>query len=958
MSLFEKPEARKAIEEKARKALRSAPSVDASTPGPRPPGQPPRVPDGAGANYASRTVKLKGHGVEAVGHVGPAAAGFAREGRASAVAVGKDVYFAAGAYAPDTDDGQRLIRHELAHVAQSPDTPSVTDTPVSKIAPRHAEQEREADAWERGDVAPVRTTAEPGMAYAHPVITTGAVVHTEDAVVGTGPGTGMTLAEFDDWSTVQLDWFSGLSETALIDLWQLYDLLAEGPHIRQALGAFQVYDLRLHMADLRSLSMYASGKTGESLDITVLATDIPTAAKLGDRLNDLEWWVGEASLKNAWTQADFEHFAANDLRWLLLEGYLSTFSPHIERAAELPRLKTFIGSGGALPFYSLKGKIRNLHRFPFSFLVGQLMTWSTSGQHPPAAPPVFLVLHAGHDWNGVFVPTQTTLLPNLASDARYRTILLEGPDTVGDATTLINEIGRDFGPIGAALLVGHGESRYLDLGGTGYPSDAGTYARYPKDSIDLDDNAGPTEALFDALLRNMDPASARILIAGCLVGTQSVPDTLTTDADIRGAYRDPARTPLAQWLEARPAGLGLAGFGAGFVSGARADTVVGRYTGYLDAAGLPEVQYPFDQAAFGGAAQYILTGRLYSGLLRSLREVMSLYPGVAPGLLATRIAAPPAFVGASAWMDMLTGLCVTMAQPAVNADDVVRITELEEVFSAAYNSYFNPANYNDDLTELSAADAATIFPSLLTTGMSDATKVARRDLVIRQAWMSIDGTAARAGDFLDELNTTTLDISQIEPLLLHRAYSPHLGTLLPLPPPAAPSQGQLTLAFIHAHNAGERSTPPGAGDAVELQFLHGLVVGGGLPAAVVTAMGTYTDQDTILRAVGEGPRLAPAGGAAVPAGATDSANVRLGGPADADNDAYVHGDAYIATVRVNGSRVRRTPDQRYDPIRHFNRGDTVRVIGRVHGWSAVYFVDARTGNGRLGFIWHGLLSSP
>jgi len=51
-------------------------------------------------------------------HNGPHAASAAASIQAHAFTVGRDVVFAAGAYAPSSDSGRRLLAHELAHVVQ------------------------------------------------------------------------------------------------------------------------------------------------------------------------------------------------------------------------------------------------------------------------------------------------------------------------------------------------------------------------------------------------------------------------------------------------------------------------------------------------------------------------------------------------------------------------------------------------------------------------------------------------------------------------------------------------------------------------------------------------------------------------------------------------------------------------------------------------------------------------
>jgi outer membrane protein OmpA-like peptidoglycan-associated protein len=51
-------------------------------------------------------------------HVGAAAARSARDVNASAYTIGRDIVFAAGRLAPDTNEGQHLLAHELTHVVQ------------------------------------------------------------------------------------------------------------------------------------------------------------------------------------------------------------------------------------------------------------------------------------------------------------------------------------------------------------------------------------------------------------------------------------------------------------------------------------------------------------------------------------------------------------------------------------------------------------------------------------------------------------------------------------------------------------------------------------------------------------------------------------------------------------------------------------------------------------------------
>ena len=78
-------------------------------------------------------------------HADGAAAESARAVGANAYAVGRDIVFGSGLYAPGTDAGRRLLAHELAHVVQqSGSTASVQ--PSLAVGPVDAPEEREADA--------------------------------------------------------------------------------------------------------------------------------------------------------------------------------------------------------------------------------------------------------------------------------------------------------------------------------------------------------------------------------------------------------------------------------------------------------------------------------------------------------------------------------------------------------------------------------------------------------------------------------------------------------------------------------------------------------------------------------------------------------------------------------------------------------------------------------------------
>ncbi len=57
----------------------------------------------------------------AIAHVGPYADELSRSFNALAIVLGKDIYFRNGAYKPESEDGRKIIAHELKHIEQYED---------------------------------------------------------------------------------------------------------------------------------------------------------------------------------------------------------------------------------------------------------------------------------------------------------------------------------------------------------------------------------------------------------------------------------------------------------------------------------------------------------------------------------------------------------------------------------------------------------------------------------------------------------------------------------------------------------------------------------------------------------------------------------------------------------------------------------------------------------------------
>ncbi|MEP7300235.1 MAG: DUF4157 domain-containing protein [Caldimonas sp.] len=119
-------------------------------------------------------------------HRGAAAEESARGLAARAYTVGNDIVFGAGAWAPESGAGQRLLAHELTHTLQQRGARPMQELAVGAPGDRH---EREADAA----AAAVTGGGESAVATPTPLAVQ-RVQRTTDAAVeaGTGAGTGIT----------------------------------------------------------------------------------------------------------------------------------------------------------------------------------------------------------------------------------------------------------------------------------------------------------------------------------------------------------------------------------------------------------------------------------------------------------------------------------------------------------------------------------------------------------------------------------------------------------------------------------------------------------------------------------------------------------------------------------------------------------------------------------------------
>jgi hypothetical protein len=478
----------------------------------------------AGSDARIHTDAAAGHGASALG--------------ALAVTIGRHVYFGRNQYDPHTARGAHVLRHELAHVSQAVHDFRFDSARGLEVAPPDHPAELDAARVAHLGGSPSQRIHRP-MAF-RVVQNTPVARQTALQILGNPaaapPTPGMTLQEFKDYTVAQADWFVEPSLTAggaRDALWQLLLIAEEGPHILAGVGDIHVADLRaVTAADWTPLRAYCRGTHASQPTIRIFPPLPPLADRiaLGRTLISMEAIIPAARLETTVSQTQLVSVQTRGLLPVLTQ-YWTDFQPFLEQTftpapgaagPEFARVLTFLNSLGApglVPLAPLRGPtpderwVRNLHRFQLPMLLRLVVNLSdTSG-----ARRLVLVLHTGHDAPAAFVQSAALLADLVLTSPNNLVLMVEGATSLAAVTARIPAITSTWGQLVAGvrrisqlLIAGHGSAQTVEMAGTAVPESlvAGT----PN-----------TQALLDALLTHMDPASARILYLGCLVGATNVP---------------------------------------------------------------------------------------------------------------------------------------------------------------------------------------------------------------------------------------------------------------------------------------------------------------------------------------------------------------------------------------------------------------------------------------------------
>lgn len=78
---------------------------------------------------------------EATIHTGMSADEYARSFNALAITIGKNIYFRNGAYKPETEEGRKILAHELTHVAQNENSDDYRNTTRKELEAEAIQEE-------------------------------------------------------------------------------------------------------------------------------------------------------------------------------------------------------------------------------------------------------------------------------------------------------------------------------------------------------------------------------------------------------------------------------------------------------------------------------------------------------------------------------------------------------------------------------------------------------------------------------------------------------------------------------------------------------------------------------------------------------------------------------------------------------------------------------------------------
>jgi hypothetical protein len=857
-------------------------------------------------------------------HSGPAAAREAKAFSAKAFTVGDHIAFAEGAFQPKSTEGQELIAHELAHVAQ-----------------------------QKGGGEPI--------VLRWPAVTRGKAQTSET------PATikGKTLSDFMLLTQTQLDWATSKdlqADAAALAQFRDIQTFAEGPNITEACGDLNTGDIinKGVPAVYPALRKYTEGVMSGSTAWLRRTGNMTKAERWGRELTRLETAWPAANLSLVMRAPDPVNYMSpfeqldDPAKPKLTEfiNYLGACSPTLS-AENGKEVRSFLklSDEGVVP-ESYKGKIKhvtNYHHFTKDTLDGlvkneawppMLQQWSVWER------PLTVVLYPSVDHNGAF--HRNLGLQEMVQEKKILTIVLEGyADIAGYRDQLAGVAARYGidGEISQVMIGGHGNADHMTLAGTATGS-------IKKDHLGTTGAAGTSTAdLMKELTRLMstDPKKRRIVLDACLTNSHDVATALRKSpadaaADVNNAI---AANPNLRDVVAKAAGVGadVRGASASFYPSETKFMTPGTTDIGLSVPGDPDV--------IGTKLQYVEFGTEPEGCMRAVLECWATDQLAGTNdcrdAMRRRIAAGKSTHVATVetWNEAIIQPLYDLAANNYwgDGETIRQMTRLSgQLFELRWKGHTEAGPLNNSLLVFSsAAHVDKVLGSM--AGDPHYAATPRVALVLEQAWMQY--TPARRAQFLIALGRYRTCLEARDDLDMPLVM-PHVPLLLTLPPAASPPADQLKLALL-ATNHDPLIKPYPSPLPAHITFLRSLLGRGPtFPSALGidgVLGGLYPEKDVLLDI---GRPLTGGGTSATGSPTPPSANI------DTVRDRANLNDFRVAPLRQTGVvattkdklMVRSSPTTatKANIFAALAAGTSVTIIGETGDWYAI------EQPGRSGFV--------
>lgn len=810
-----------------------------------------------------------------------------------------------------------------------------------------------------------------------------AVKHDSTKIVGDGSpaNEGMTVKEFGLYISQQADWFTepGLQtdEALRKKLWDVAILIGEGNHISYALGKLKVNRVMIaSTGELEALRTYAEGANAavRTVRITDPHDDFDEIVKWGKAMKELKTFVPDLVLKIVIDQ-DFLKQLIDGSLLAEFKKYYQDFSPTIENKKEKSRIIELLTEGLA-PYKRLKGWMHDLH------VVDQetrlKLVDNVKVKDDPSAnrtKPVLLFLMSGVDYSSAFLYWAN--LKSAILNTTNLALVLQGYESLSALSIRVKEVARDYGQIskadskpklGQVVIAGHGSTNSIEQTTTGKLAPAKNqksgYVSYEEQNLKVGKKGDDTEKLVDTLLELLDPKDARIVFAGCEVGSHSISQGTKLDTRVYSneivaqSIKDGiAQNPnLRDLVLERVKALKLKNKVQ--VEAAIATTTNEAFR--LDSNAKAELYTTDDPAIGKESADYVQKGNEPKGALQAALDTWATKK-YGPTWTTKAMKAYVTNNSASTdWWTSMTRTGYELALPPTGDVNPLVLeflkSSIEEWFLAGWPTYAkSDSRSNSEIIAAKVLEAESlknlphdpknfpiaskVYPMMLASNYNVKPHL---KIIVYQAWMQAD--ASKQTDFLAAVDTTTLIGLELFSFFKVNLIEKNLPALLNTPDPQNPTSAQLKLALTIASNMGA-GMPEGvktflknaAGNTTTTTFPAQLKVNDYLDG---------TDELSILKAIG----LAPGEASENPSKKSSSSS---SGPtkkaANADLDNNNKNESFIAVqprklILKADAPVWEKPDPASKTIDTLKKGMTVRVAGSSSGWAVIDH------NGKVAYI--------